>query len=211
MSNKISDHIQNALSQMSDGMNQHILNRYHTLFYATALGVSAFIGSAFAFSSTAHAQTIYVQISAAQNAVQDQVSLSSEVFVIRTENDAQGNEKIILKNPKDVIVIPGDRLKFILKYTNNTGQDVTGFKATNPIPAAVQYIEAAEEWAEVSVDGGKNWGKLEDLSVQANNDTGDTNVLRAATVADVTHVRWVFNNVITKNSSGSVSFNGIVK
>lgn len=181
-----------------------LLGRYNGLFYAAALGLSALIGSGVAMAETAQAQT-----SAASNETQQQVSLSSEVFVIRTETDAGGIEKTVLKTPAEVTVIPGDRLRFILKYANRTGQDVTGFKATNPMPSSVQFAEAAEDWAEVSVDGGQNWGELTALTVETVD--GDTKITRAATPADVTHVRWVFNDVIAKDASGTVSFNGVIK
>lgn len=196
---KISNYIEKIILQKKYIADQHVLNQYHGLFCAAALGISALAVSSLLLPNAVNAQVT----------AQKQVSLNNEVFVIRTENDAQGNEKIVLKNPKDVIVIPGDKLRFVIKYINNSGQNVTGFRATNPIPAAVQYVEVAEKWAQVSVDGGINWGTLEELSVQTEN--GETSVSRAATAADVTHVRWVLNDVIAKDASGSVSFDGIVK
>lgn len=191
---------------MNGLIENHILNhrKYGTMkvfLYAIALCFSAFIGFAFATFSSAHAQ----------EAAQSQVSLSSEVFIERTEIDADGNEQIMLKTPKDVVVIPGDRLKFILSYSNNTGQDVTGFKATNPIPSAVAFIDAREDWAQVSVDGGKNWGKLEDLTVETRDESAGTIVTRAASNLDVTHVRWVFNDSIANGAKGELSYNGTVK
>lgn len=200
------NNIKNMAVPKYDGLFlRQIISRYNGLFYAVALGISALMGSTLAFSNSAQAQT-----NAAQNAQKNDVSLSSEVFVMRTEKDANGIEQNVLKAPKDIIVIPGDRLKFILKYVNNTGKEVSGFKAVNPMPGSVQFIEAAEDWAEVSVDGGINWGELSTLNVETVTEDG-TKISRAATSADVTHVRWVFGDIIAIDGSGSVSFDGVVK
>lgn len=198
---KISNYIENIILQKKYVVDWHVLNWNRSFLFAIALGLSSLVGSVVLYPNSVNAQ----------DTVQNQVSLSSEIYVVRTENDEQGNEKIILKDPKDAIVVPGDKLKFVIKYINNTGQSVTGFRATNPIPAAVRYIQVTEEWADVSVDGGDNWGKLEDLSVLTENEAGDANISRSATAADVTHVRWVFNDVIAKDGNGSLSYEGIVK
>ncbi len=171
------------------------------LFSAILISTSAIIASFVIVSSKASAQA----------AVQNQVSLTSKLFVIRTETNADGVETDVLKTPNDVVVIPGDRLKFILSYRNETGQIVEGFKATNPMLGAVQFSQVTEKWAEVSIDGGKNWGKLEDLTVETKLPDSDTVAKRAAGIADVTHVRWVFDKSIAINESGELSFEGVVK
>lgn len=173
----------------------------HGLFYV-ALLCFALIFTSFIISSSAASANI---------AVQNQVSLTSKVFVIRSEKNAAGEEKDVLKTPNDVVVIPGDRLKFILTYTNETGQIVDGFKATNPMPGAVQFSQAAEDWAEVSIDGGNVWDELENLTVETKDAQSEAIVKRAAGPADVTHVRWVFAQSIGVNESGDLSFEGVVK
>jgi len=173
----------------------------HHLLYAAALCGSAVVGTVMA------ASPVFAQSASNQTTI----SLDSKVFVMRSELSADGTETVSLKEPKDVLVVPGDRLKFILTYDNKTGQDVTGFKATNPMPNAVQYTEVAEDWAEVSIDGGKNWGELTDLTVVTKDEAGSVSATRNATTEDVTHVRWVFKDTIVKNEKGSVSFNGVVK
>lgn len=171
------------------------------LLSAILICTSAIIASFIIFSSKASANV----------AVQNQVSLSSKLFVIRTEKNADGVETDVLKTPNDVVVIPGDRLKFILSYRNETGQIVEGFKATNPMPGAVQFSQVTEKWAEVSIDGGKNWGELQNLFVETKLPEDGTIVKRAAGIADVTHVRWVFDKSIAINESGELSFEGVVK
>lgn len=191
-------------------MNSSILGRTsddykpvikQSILYAIALGFSMVIVTATAVYSSAYAQ------SAAAN----QVSLSSEVFIERTEIAEDGTEKTVLKTPADVVVIPGDKLKFILSYNNSTGEAVNQFKATNPIPSAVVFTDVREDWAQLSVDNGKNWGKLETLTVEVVDETNGTTVTRAASNADVTHVRWVFDVAMANGASGKLSYRGIVR
>jgi uncharacterized repeat protein (TIGR01451 family) len=132
-------------------------------------------------------------------------------MVERSETDVAGKEKLVLKKPSDVIVVPGDRIIFTLRYVNNGAEPASGFRATNPMPAPVQFVSVAEDWAEVSVDGGKSWGKLAELKVTAKNTDGMGDVLRAATAEDVTHVRWVFTTPIAPGAKGSVSYRGLIK
>ena len=171
------------------------------LLYAAALAGAACIGSLAAYAAPAHAQT----------ADATRVVLVSDAMIERTEIGVDGKENSILKKPSDVIITPGDRVVFTLKYKNQSALPATAFRATNPMPAAVQFVSAMEEWAEVSVDGGKAWGKLADLKVQAKAADGLTDLVRSAAVEDVTHVRWVFPNAIPPGGEGALSFRGVVK
>lgn len=171
------------------------------LVYAAALAGAACIGSLAAYASPAHAQA----------ATAARVLLTSDALIERIEVGDNGQEKSSLKKPSDVIVTPGDRVVFTLKYKNQGALPATGFRATNPMPGPVQFIAVVEDWAEVSVDGGKNWGKLANLTVQAKSADGLTDIARAAAVEDVTHVRWVFPNAIPPGGEGTLSYRGVVK
>jgi uncharacterized repeat protein (TIGR01451 family) len=132
------------------------------------------------------------------------VSLASEVFVEKTKLDAHGKPTVALEPP--AVVTPGDKLVFVLSYSNATAQPATGFTLTNPIPASVSFTGAEGEGAVVSVDGGKSWGQLATLKVAAADGTS-----RAATPADVTHVRWTFGRAIAVGEAGKLRFRGVVK
>jgi len=144
------------------------------------------------------------------SALANSVSLSSEAFIERTEIAADGKENVVLKRPQDVVVVPGDRVLFKLAYANKGSDAATDFRAVNPMPAPVAFVSAAEDWAEVSVDGGKSWGKLEALTVVATAADGSS-ASRAATPQDVTHVRWVFKTPIAPGASGTISYRGVIK
>ena len=142
---------------------------------------------------------------AAALAAQD-VSLSSEIFVERQEQDAAGSAKTVLEPVEKARVVPGDSLVFVLSYKNASAEPATDFVVTNPLPAAVTYTGHEGQAPEVSIDGGKSWGQLADLKVAEADGTE-----RAAEARDVTHVRWAFANAIPAGQAGKLSFRGVVK
>jgi uncharacterized repeat protein (TIGR01451 family) len=179
--------------------------------YAAALLAAASAGMFLASATSANAQVSVAAMAAAQSA--PAVSLSSEVFVERKSTSATGVESVSLKKPSEVVVVPGDRIVFKTTYKNNGAEAATGFRATNPMPAPVQFVSVREDWAEVSVDGGATWGKLSALTVSPKAEAGVAAIpaSRAAIEADVTHVRWVFIDPIPAGGSGDISYIGIVK
>ena len=134
----------------------------------------------------------------------NEVALDNLVFVERVSTDAEGKQRILLEEPK--VVVPGDRLVFVLNYRNAGAQPADRFVITNPMPAAVRFADAGDTQPLVSVDGGKQWGRLGELSIA----TAD-GVQRAAQPADVTHVRWAFQKPIPAGATGKLMFRGIVK
>jgi len=72
-----------------------------------------------------------------------------------------------------------------------------------PSPVALESVGADN--FEVSVDGGKSWGKLAQLTV-----TKPGAAMRAAQDADVTTVRWVIP-VIAPGASGTLQYHAVVR
>lgn len=140
----------------------------------------------------------------AQALAANQVALDNAVFVERVSTDAEGKQKILLEEPK--VVVPGDRLVFVLNYRNAGAQPADKFVITNPMPSAVRFADAGDTRPLVSVDGGKQWGLLSDLSVPMTDGSR-----RAAQAADVTHIRWAFQNPIPVGGTGKLMFRGVVK
>lgn len=151
------------------------------------------------------------QTAPASAAVQSPVTLTSDVKIERVEVDAAGKETVTLHAPKSVVVLPGDKVVFTLEVTNTGTQPAAGFRATNPMPAPVQFVSVAEDWAEVSVDGGNNWGRLATLKVKTAPADGTASVERAAEIADVTHVRWIFPDTIAPGGKRKISYRGVIK
>ena len=130
------------------------------------------------------------------------VSLDSEVKVERTVNEG-GVDRRILAPPVDVV--PGDRLVFETNYANKSDKAVDNFVVTNPLPAAVKLAEQDSTF-DMSIDGGKTYfASIASLTVP-DEEAGS----RAASLSDVTHIRWTIPRVAA-GESGSVSYHAIVR
>src|SRR5687768_10162669 len=116
---------------------------------------------------------------AAASAAADAVSLTSQVPVERVRQEADGTSRTVREEPG--VVVPGDKLVFLLDYRNGGSEPASGFVVTNPIPGAVAFIGGESEGATVSVDGGKSWGALAALKFANADGTS-----RPATPDDVT-------------------------
>lgn len=93
----------------------------------------------------------------------------------------------------------GDRVVYVVSWTRMGGQG--GFTVTNPLPRKVYYQGSADGREEVSLDGGRSWGRLDALRV------GD----RLATPEDVTHVRWRVAANEAARGSGQITYSAIVR
>tara|TARA_R110001606_G_scaffold177586_3_gene324137 strand:- start:19053 stop:19598 length:546 start_codon:yes stop_codon:yes gene_type:complete len=157
-------------------------------------------------SHIAHAAT---SSASAENAVTDpraNVKIDSSIMIERTEIAENGESVTQLLNPVTVKVVPGDKLLVTNSYRNTGDEAVTGFVLNNPVPQAVSFTEALEDWALVSVDGGQNFGQLSALSV-----TDATQESRPAVAADVTHIRWVLPSPMAPGATGELRYRGSVK
>jgi hypothetical protein len=97
----------------------------------------------------------------------------------------------------------GERVVTIVSwYRLSEGGGPDGsFIITNPMPRAIAFQDSAREDAEVSVDGGRNWGKLGILRIGA----------RLASPEDVTHLRWRIAPGHAAQGSGHIAYSGIVR
>lgn len=192
------------------------------IHYAAALLLAAIAGSMAAGVDVANAQSTR---SAAEGA-KSPVLLKNNAQIERTEIDASGQERVVLKDPSAVIIVPGDRVVFTLHYENISNEAASDFRAVNPMPAAIQFLSSSEDWAELSVDGGKTWGKLDSLTVtetvskpavidpkngQETAAAVSETITRTAQTSDVTHVRWAFAKPIAPGAKGQLSYRGVVK
>lgn len=131
-----------------------------------------------------------------------QVSMVGDVKIekVVTEN---GTTRTVLVEPK--VVVPGDRLLFTTRYVNGGTGPVQNFVVTNPLPGAVTLVAESGHGYAVSVDGGKTWGALAALKV-----SDGKGGHRAASAADVTHLRWIIPT-IAAGSSGKVEYHATVR
>ena len=126
---------------------------------------------------------------------QGAVELAGEVKVVRSVAN-EGIVKETLEAPDRIV--PGDQLAFVTKYRNATGEPVDDFIITNEVPRAVLLAETGD--FAVSVDGATTFGRIGDLTVRAADGSA-----RAATLADVTHLRWTIAS-IPPGGTGQVKY-----
>ena len=93
----------------------------------------------------------------------------------------------------------GDRLVYVVKWYRMGGSG--SFTVTNPLPRTVYYQGSADGSEEVSVDGGRHWGKLDQLRSGS----------RLATPEDVTNVRWHVPASQAERGAGEITYSAIVR
>lgn len=121
------------------------------------------------------------------------VSLDSAVYVER----ATPNAGRLLQPANELN--RGDRVVYVVRWFKLGGDG--GFVVTNPLPRAVSYQGSANGDEEVSIDGGRTWGKL--AAMRAGN--------RPATPEDVTHVRWRVDPQTASRGQGRIAYSAIVR
>jgi len=129
------------------------------------------------------------------------VQFASDVFVERFQPAPGGRTARVLERADQLR--PGDRVIFVVNWT---GRKNGGFTVTNPLPRAIAFAGATDETQEVSVDGGRTWGALEDLSVR---DAYGRS--RPAHPEDVTHLRWRIPTPQALAGTGQMTWRGVVR
>lgn len=134
----------------------------------------------------------------------ERVALVHSVFVERAVPGAGGRSSRVLEPAR--ALRKGDRLVYVVAW-RTAGRQAQGhdFTITNPLPRTVSYQRSANGAEQVSIDGGRSWGQLEDLRVR--DDAG----WRGASAEDVTHVRWSVPRRAAQAGSGRLTFSGIVR
>lgn len=121
------------------------------------------------------------------------VAVDSAVFVERIQRDETRSLEPARR------LNSGDRLVYVVTWTKLEGEG--SFVVTSPLPRHVAWQGSANSDEEVSVDGGRTWGRLDALRV------GD----RPATRYDVTHVRWRIAPAVASRGSGRIAYSAIVR
>lgn len=126
-------------------------------------------------------------------AAQPAVATDSAVFV---ERSPRGSLRSL--EPADRLS-RGDRVVTIVNWYRTGGNG--GFTITNPLPSSIAYQASARDDQEVSVDGGRSWGRLGELRIDG----------RTATPEDVTHMRWRVPATAAARGQGRIAYSGIVR
>jgi hypothetical protein len=126
------------------------------------------------------------------------VAVANSVYV---EREAAGSNRVL--EPAGELR-RGDRLVYVVSWKAAQGR-AEQFTITNPLPRTIAYQRSAGGAEEVSVDGGRTWGKLDALRIR------DGAGWRDASPEDVTHVRWRIPAQVAIAGRGSLTWSGIVR
>lgn len=110
-------------------------------------------------------------------AAQSAEGVSRAVYVERIAN-APGGERVRTIEPADELQ-RGDKVVLVVEWR---GREPAMVSSAVPRPLAFQ--RSSSDAVEVSVDGGRNWGRLGAMRIE------DRDGRRLASPEDVTHLRW---------------------
>ena len=130
------------------------------------------------------------------------VTVANSVYVEREVSVGNGSSAKVLEPARSLR--RGDRLVYVVSWRalQARGEHLT---ITNPLPRTIAYERSSGGDEDVSVDGGRSWGKLEALRLR------DGSVWRHATPQDVTHIRWQVPPQLALAGSGRLTWSGIVR
>jgi hypothetical protein len=128
------------------------------------------------------------------------VQLASTVFVERFVPGPGGRTSRVLERADTLK--RGDQVVFVVNWRGDAARE---FTVTNPMPRSVSFQKSSDGSEDVSVDGGRTWGKLDTLRVF------DDGRWRNAVPEDVTHVRWRVPTQTAARGSGQILYRGVVR
>ena len=137
-------------------------------------------------------------VTASSAHAEPRVALDSAVFVERQlPGSVRSLEPVSRLNRRR----PGRHHRHLAPGKRPNRRHGGGFTVTNPLPRAIAYQGSAQDDEEVSIDGGRSWGRLGTLRI------GD----RLASAEDVTHVRWRVGSGHAARGEGQIAYSGIVR
>ncbi|MEL7689495.1 hypothetical protein [Citromicrobium bathyomarinum] len=126
---------------------------------------------------------------------QSLVQIDREVFVERSlERDGRTQRSL---EPADTLQT-GDTVVLMLAWRSPQDRP---FTISSRVPRSLAFRASGGDEPEVSVDGGRIWGRLTELRVRG----------RAATSTDVTHVRWDVDNPRAARGRGVFTYSAVVR
>lgn len=146
--------------------------------------------------------TVLAAIAAVPALAAQPVQLQSAVFVERIGQAADGRVERRIE-PAEILK-RGDRLVLVVEWQASL-RDSKSFAVTSPIPRTLAFQRASDLDAEVSVDGGRNWGRLGGLKLN------DRRGFRTASPEDVTHLRWRISADEAERGEGRMTYSAVVR
>lgn len=123
---------------------------------------------------------------------QSAIDITRSVYIERSAHGARALE------PADALR-KGDKVVLVMEW--RAPESRRAFTVSSAVPRDLAFQRAGSDAAEVSVDGGRNWGRLGDLREGA----------RVASVEDVTHLRWRVPAATVAQGRGLLSYSAVVR
>ena len=137
------------------------------------------------------------------SAVQAQSTLgtSRAVYVERVANLTDGRMMRAIEPAQGLR--SGDRVVLMVEWQATPAPD--GLTVASAVPRALAFQRSSKDEVEISVDGGKKWGKLGQMRIR------DGNALRLASPEEVTHLRWRVGANQRGNAANRLTYSAIVR
>ena len=123
---------------------------------------------------------------------QSAVDITRSVYVERTDNGARALEPASSLRK-------GDKVVLVMEW--RADETRKGFTVSSAVPRDLAFRRAGSDATEVSIDGGRSWGRMGMLKV------GD----RLASVEDVTHLRWRVPDEAVAQGRGTIAYSAVVR
>jgi hypothetical protein len=155
------------------------------------------------------AATLLVMLAAAGVTAQGAAPAPRDLLVSsqleRIGGTAAGDAEATAQDATDASASSPDELIVSVRFANSSDHVLDAIRITSPIPPDLSYVSdsASGPGADVlySVDGGRSFGRPEELTMQVPDGT-----VRGAEPADYTHVRWVLRASLDAGASGVARF-----
>lgn len=163
---------------------------------AIALTAIPFVAPGIQQTQVAVAQTVQRQ------QAQMQLNLGAAKKVVT--KDAQGKPQTVWQTLKgNVVVLPGDTLRYTVSGENTSDRAVRNFVITQPVPAQTIYVlnsATAPSGTDMtySIDNGKTFVKNPTIQVKLPDGKVET---RPAPAERYTHIRWKYNTAINPQAA----------
>jgi uncharacterized repeat protein (TIGR01451 family) len=140
-----------------------------------------------------------------------QPTATPRALVVTAENlmaaDAQ-HQALIAKGGDASAVLPGDMLRYRLRFTNVTQGDVRGVVFNNPVPQGLHYVDGSagadrtDVMVEYSIDGGRTYSARPMIVERV----AGKRVEKPAPPEQYSHVRWTVRGSISPGASVTAEF-----
>lgn len=124
------------------------------------------------------------------------IELSRAIYIEKTSKGSRGKTRSLEPATQ---IRAGDKLVMVVEWRGPASPKP--FTISSRIPSTLAFQRASSDAVEVSVDGGKSWGKIGELKIGR----------RLATPEDVTNLRWPVSSRRAANGTGRLSYSALVR